>query len=82
MAQRNEESWSRLIDFSEALKAMKMGSRIAREAWRGHVLYWQLKGRLNKSSASITEFAVSGKTRKINRVKTEDVLAEDWWIVT
>jgi len=70
------------MNFSEALKAMKMGSKIARETWRGHILYWQYKERLNKRSASIKEFAVSGKTRKINRVKTEDILADDWWIVT
>ncbi len=70
------------MNFSEALKVMKMGSKIAREEWRDRVLYWQLKGKLNKSSASITEFAVSGKTRKITRIKTEDVLATDWWVVT
>lgn len=70
------------MNFAEALKAMKMGSKIAREAWRRHILYWQYKKKLNKGSASIKEFAVSGKTRKINRIKTEDVLAGDWWIVT
>lgn len=70
------------MNFSKALKAMKMGSRIARETWRGRVVCWRYTDRLNKTSASIHELAVSGKTRKINRIKTEDVLADDWWIVT
>ena len=31
------------MDFCEALKAMKMGSKVSREAWRGKIAHWRIK---------------------------------------
>ena len=64
------------MNFSEALKAMKMGSKVSRELWRGHLQCVYRVGDLfvsvcsNGTELIKTEFA------------TTDILAEDWWLVT
>jgi len=63
------------MDFSEALKAMGMGSKIAREAWRGHISHWQL---LN---GAIWQAKPDGNLRDMPSLPTVDILADDWWIV-
>lgn len=70
------------MDFSEALKAMRMGNRIARYAWRGRIFYWEIskKGRDER----ILSMLFDGKQPKlVKRLPAEDVLAkEDWYVVT
>ena len=64
------------MNFSEALKAMKMGSKVSREAWRGHL---QCVYRVSDLFIVIC----SNGTELIKETfTTGDILAEDWWIVT
>lgn len=63
------------MTFSEALKAMKMGSKVSREAWRGKISYWHIF--MNE----IFEFQPGGSNVAAD-ITQEAVLAEDWWIVT
>lgn len=63
------------MNFSEALKAMKMGSKVSREAWRGKVSYWHREG--EKILATYPNETVEA----IHSMIIEDILAEDWWTV-
>ena len=64
------------MNFSEALKAMKMGSKVSRELWRGKVSHWAfIEGQLR-------EYSPDGNWEYILSVKQKDILADDWWIVT
>jgi hypothetical protein len=64
------------MNFSEALTAMKMGNRIAREAWRGKIAYWfAAKGRIRQA-------APDGTITRLRVIRTQEILADDWWVVT
>jgi len=64
------------MNFSEALKAMKMGSKVSREAWRGKISCIYRKGEL-----FIQEYPDGNEWLK-PCFTVNDILAEDWWIVT
>lgn len=79
------------MNFSEALKAMKMGSKVSREAWRGQISHWKIATHLIADKKSkgpihekvIREFLPAQRSGEIvDKVKTESILADDWWIVT
>jgi hypothetical protein len=68
------------MNFSEALKAMKMGNKVSREAWRGTVSCWRIN-----SKSRLIEVQPDGQAYFVGDeipVKAEDILAEDWWVVT
>lgn len=72
------------MDFSEALKAMKMGSKVSRELWRGKVSFWQIK---ENPPGALRPFQIIATypnelTEQIHSMIDEDILAEDWWLVT
>lgn len=69
------------MDFTEALKAMRLGNKVSRETWRGKISYWWLHKRL-KGNEFIHEVKPNGKTRILVKIATEDILSNDWWIVT
>ena len=64
------------MNFSEALKAMKMGSKVSREAWRGKTSYICIDN---------GEFWIrlpDGKIRRKSTFRSEEILADDWFVVT
>jgi len=69
------------MDFAEALKAMRMGSKVAREAWRGRISYWFI---FERRAGDPQLYQMNPKSRKhrIIRIQGDDILANDWWIVT
>jgi hypothetical protein len=64
------------MDFIEALKAMRMGNRVSRQKWRGGIAYWKL------TNKGIEQTMPDGATRLLETVIVENILADDWWIVT
>ena len=66
------------MNFEEALKAMKMGNKVSREAWRGIASYWAMPKNLNE----IHKYTPSGLHYPIKEIPTENIFADDWWIVT
>jgi hypothetical protein len=66
------------MDFAEALTAMKLGSHVSRELWRGKVSNWRMDG----EPPRITATYPSGVEEMIHSLLAEDILADDWWIVT
>jgi len=64
------------MNFSEALKAMKMGNKVSREDWRGRI-----HGIFRVGDLFILECSNGTQIIK-EEIKTNDILAEDWWIVT
>ena len=68
------------MNFSEALKAMKMGSKVSREAWRGKISCW----RINKDK-KLVRVETNGFAYLLGSeilIQAEDILAEDWFLVT
>lgn len=65
------------MNFLEAFKAMTMGSRISRRAWRGTVSFWKMY-----SKTEITEHLPDGSKKPKDNISVDDLLADDWWIVT
>jgi hypothetical protein len=70
------------MNFSEALTAMRMGSKVSRELWRGEVSYWQLVPAVDAMPPAILATYPNGTDELVHSMITEDILAEDWWIVT
>ena len=66
------------MNFSEALNAMKMGNRVSREAWRGKISFWCIP----KNKNIIIKAMPNGKDIEIRRISIDNILADDWWIVT
>jgi len=68
------------MNFSEALKAMKMGNKVSREAWRGKISHWCI----NKDKKLVrVETNGFGYLLGIEfLIQAEDILAEDWFLVT
>lgn len=64
------------MNFSEALKAMKIGSKVSREAWRG------LKTHLYMIGEDIHEVMPDGSDSVLFAVEVKGIFADDWWIVT
>ena len=65
------------MNFSEALKAMKMGSKVSREAWRGVVSYYRLK-----KNGYIEDARPDGTKEEKEHIHVGDIFAEDWFLVT
>jgi hypothetical protein len=57
------------MNFSEALNAMRAGSRISRGVWKGGVYSWHME-------------ADTSQVEQIHCMLIEDILADDWWVVT
>ena len=74
------------MNFSEALKAMKRGSKVSREAWRGRKSYWiivEYKDDITSGmSKQIQEHYPDGTWNYISELNVSAVLDDDWWIVT
>ena len=68
------------MDFCEALKAMKMGSKVSREAWRGKIAHWRIE--VIDDGPLLMELQPDGMEYAVLTIQPEDILAEDWWIVT
>ena len=69
------------MKFDEALKAMRMGSKVARESWRDkRVMYWFI---LERRPGMERLYSFSGIKYKymLSRVSTDDILADDWELV-
>ena len=64
------------MNFSEAIKAMKMGNKVSREAWRGHLHCVYRVGDLFIVVCS------NGTELIVDEFSTPDILAEDWFLVT
>lgn len=64
------------MNFSEALKLMKMGSKVSREAWRGTISFICI------DNGEVWIRLPDGKNRLKSTFKSNDILAEDWWLVT
>jgi len=69
------------MNFEEALKFMKMGSKVSREAWRGTVSYWHIV--LYKDRDYFVEFKPDGSSSRLfDAVELDDLNADDWFLVT
>ena len=70
------------MSFSEALKALKMGNKVARLSWDGFKAWIKLE----TQNDTLTLPYVVMKTARGHFVpwlpNQCDLLAEDWWIVT
>jgi len=64
------------MSFSEALKAMTMGNYVSREIWRGKVSSWHL------ADGKLYALYPTGYLQQIHSMIIDDILAEDWWVVT
>lgn len=64
------------MNFSEALKAMKMGSKVSREIWRGQV---SCVYRIHELFITVCS---NGTEIIKDEFKAEDILADDWFVVT
>jgi len=69
------------MDFSEALKAMRMGSRVCRYEWFGKILHWNLLEKAGNESIIESRY-MSRRAKIVKKLAAEDVLAKDWHIVT
>jgi len=69
------------MDFGEALKAMKMGNRVSREAWRGTIAYYVIDEEPHTHADVIRCFRPDGTDVIISGIEAGDILADDWWIV-
>ncbi|MBE3144997.1 MAG: DUF2829 domain-containing protein [Planctomycetes bacterium] len=70
------------MNFSEALKAMKMGSKVSREAWRGLIAYYEITKEPHTNTTVIKRFIPDGRNIIVSNIDIDDILAEDWWLVT
>ena len=80
------------MDFSEALKSLKLGKKVARKGWNGKNMYVNLVKPINPKNTSSTEFNMP-KYNPYFTIKNVDdsisvwvpsvgdTLAEDWYIV-
>ena len=67
------------MNFSEALNAMKMGSKVSRHAWLGKISYWWMTG--EDETAGIFRRLPDGAEEPVTSILVSNVTAEDWWIV-
>jgi len=67
------------MDFAEALKMAKMGSEIARYSWKSK-FYLTAEYAKHYPPSIVAVDAVSRK-RTPWQPTTEDLFAEDWWII-
>jgi hypothetical protein len=82
MPSRLSKGGCHIMNFSEALTAMRMGSKVSREIWRGKVSHWQLIPAVDSMPPMIMASYPTGLDEIVHSFLTEDVLAEDWWVVT
>jgi len=64
------------MNFEEALKAMRLGNKVSREAWRG------LISCLYREGDKIMEKNPDGSERELDLFGAENIVAEDWFMVT
>jgi len=72
------------MDFSEALQALKMGNRVARQGWNGPGQWIELQQPDSNSKMTLPYIyikTVGGQLVPWLASQT-DLLAEDWWLVT
>ena len=70
------------MNFSEALKAMKMGSKVSREAWRGKISYCAIVEEPHTHKTVISKYMPDGSRTILGLIDSDDILADDWWLVT
>ena len=66
------------MNFCEALKAMQMGNKVSREAWRGQISWWYIP----EGKEQIMEGFPDGHEQPRNGIATTNIFADDWWVVT
>jgi hypothetical protein len=64
------------MNFEEVLKAMRMGNKVSREKWRGTFSHWY------RVKDEIIEVNPSGSGRSLDLIDVENILADDWFLVT
>ena len=64
------------MNFSEALKAMKMGSKVSRELWRGRISH------IYRDDVLFMVVYPGGMEILLTNFTTQEVLADDWFVVT
>ena len=69
------------MDFSEALKAMKMGNKVSRGAWRGRVSSCAIIEEKHTHKTVISKNTPDGNSTVISMLDSDDILADDWWII-
>jgi len=71
------------MSFGEALKLLKMGSKVARLGWQGRKAYLVLMGKLESTESTLAYIQL--RTARGNIVPWtptyEDLLASDWWLI-
>ena len=83
------------MNFSEALKALKMGNKVARQGWNGKGMFLlHIDPYINSQYAVVERSKMVGTLTPYIAMKTADnklvpwlasqtdLLAEDWWLVT
>jgi len=68
------------MNFSEALKAMKMGNKVSREIWRGKISHWCINTENKLVRVETNGFGYLLGIEIL--IQAEDILAEDWFLVT
>ena len=69
------------MNFCEALKAMQMGSKVSREAWRGRISYWDKF--VSKDGVNyIRQVKPNSESILLEAISLEEIYADDWWVVT
>jgi len=71
------------MNFSEALKVMKMGSKVSREAWRGINSFWYIPSGQEEIFQRRPD-GKEGKVRLLDWTENEPDFYkdDDWWVVT
>jgi hypothetical protein len=69
------------MNFSEALNALRAGSKVSRGVWKGGVYSWHMEADTD-SEPKIFATYPSGQVEQIYSMMIEDILADDWWVVT
>lgn len=66
------------MDFIHAFKLLKTGRRAARGEWMGKIAYWEYCG----TADSVRQVMPDGTASCFDSVKIDDILADDWYMVT
>ncbi|MHC4526250.1 MAG: Thoeris anti-defense Tad2 family protein [Planctomycetota bacterium] len=64
------------MNFSEALKAMKMGNKVSREAWRGKISHWYM------TDDRLVEVQPTGFEDIVAVFDPKLFFTDDWFLVT
>jgi hypothetical protein len=69
------------LDFGDALRAMKTGSRVRREGWNGRGMYVWMRPAIGDDEPYLAMHTAQGVTQPGWLASQADMLAEDWVIV-